>query len=612
MQTNRKILLIVALMLIALATATIINVALNFRSYSYASAIDKSKMTAEIVRDGLTAHMVNNMMDKRHFFLRNISNYDGVEALWIVRSDDVNKQFGPGSAQEKPRDSIDKSVLNTGVMEKRITESSDSAKLRVSIPYIADSLATPDCTSCHNVQDGDVLGVISMEFDISSTRNVGMMTILKIFGINVIFIVIALFLTNHYFKPYMRIFYDLTQMIQYANNGDFSQRITRKISGDGAEVVRQINTLFSNMQDTFSELKENLTTFVSRANISCSDPLEESKNIILELADVYKFKRTIELDDSKESIYSRIVFILNEKFNVTNFALYEVNKVSKARTLVYITSGESFCSSKSENEADECRAHRTNSDVVSTEFPKLCHECTRDDVEYICIPFSINDDISLVLSMSALNKQKIDEINSNISSIKSYFEAAKPVIESRILMDILRDTSLRDGMTGLYNRRFLEEFIDKVMSQAARNKETYSVLMLDIDYFKMVNDTYGHDVGDTVIQGLSKAILNNIREADLAIRYGGEEFVVLLHNAEHEGAVSVAEKIHHAFNDLKFNVGSEVLQKTISIGVAHFPDQGDSIWKVIKYADTALYKAKTSGRNQVIQFKQEMFEGEDF
>jgi len=612
MQTNKKILLIVAFMLIALAAATIINVALNFRSYSYESAIDKSKMTAVMVRDGLTSHMVNKIMDKRSFFLQNISNYDGVEALWVVRSAKVDAQFGPGHSSERPRDTIDKKVLASGVMATKVTENSDKAKLRVSIPYIADSLASPDCTSCHNVQDGEVLGVVSMEFDISHTRNVGMMTILKIFGINLLFIIIALFLTNHYFKPYMRIFTDLTEMIQHANNGDFSHRITRKISGDGAEVVSQINTLFSNMQGTFSELKDNLTTFVSRANISCSDPLEESKNIIRELADVYKFKRTIELDDTKDRIYDRIAYVLDNKFQVHHFALYEVNKISKLRTLVHISSGESFCSGMSETDAQQCRAHRTGSDVISTEFPQLCKECCRDDVEYICIPFSINNDIALVLSMSAKSKKEMDIINANVSSIKNYFEAAKPVIESRILMDILRDTSLRDGMTGLYNRRFLEEFIDQVMHQANRNKETYSVLMLDIDFFKMVNDTYGHDIGDVVIQGLSKVILDNIRDADLAIRYGGEEFVVMLHNAQHEGAINVAQKIHDAFNALKFNVGNEVLQKTISIGVAHFPDQGDSIWKVIKFADTALYKAKNSGRDQVIEFTPEMFEGEEF
>jgi hypothetical protein len=134
MNTNKKILLIVALMLIGLATATIINVAINFRDYAYDNAIEKSKMTAGIVRDGLTAHMVNGMMDKREFFLRNISESKDVEDLWIVRSENVISQYGKGFKNEIKRDAIDQEVLETGKEVRQITETPNKAILRVSIP----------------------------------------------------------------------------------------------------------------------------------------------------------------------------------------------------------------------------------------------------------------------------------------------------------------------------------------------------------------------------------------------------------------------------------------------------------------------------------------------
>jgi len=176
----------------------------------------------------------------------------------------------------------------------------------------------------------------------------------------------------------------------------------------------------------------------------------------------------------------------------------------------------------------------------------------------------------------------------------------------------LRDTSLRDGMTGLYNRRFLEEFIDTVMSQAKRGKETYSVLMLDVDWFKMVNDTYGHDIGDKVIVEIGKVLKENIRAADLAIRYGGEEFVLLLHNADEDGTLKVANAVHSAFGNLVFDVGNgETMQKTMSIGIAKFPTDGDTIWKCIKFADTALYVAKTTGRNKIVEYIKEMSENDN-
>jgi len=610
METNKKILIIVAMMLIALAAATIINVALNFRTFSYNSAIDRSETIAVMVRDGLTAHMVNDVMDKRKFFLKNISNYDGVEALWIVRSPTVIKEYGPGMTRELPKDAIDKKVLKNGIAEKIITEDSNSAKLRVSIPYKANSFDTPDCLTCHHVNEGDTLGVISMEFDISETRNHGMMTIFKIFALNVVFIIIALFLTNHYFKPYMRIFSDLAEMIKKANHGDFSPRITRKISGDGAEVVNQINQLFSKMQGTFDELKSNLTTFVSRSNISTTDPLEESRQIIHELADVYKFKKTIELDPDKLSIYERVYYILTNKFGVENFSFYEVNKSTKERTLLYSTLEDPFCHHITLTNAQECRAVRTSADVVSTDFSNLCQNCDSNKSEYVCIPYNINEDVSLVISIYSEDKENLDNINKEISNIKSYLDAIKPVVESRILMEKLRDSSLRDGLTGLYNRRFLEEYITQEQAHILRENINYDIMMIDIDFFKLVNDNYGHDVGDTVIKALSEILLSSIRDSDMAIRYGGEEFLILLRRTTPEATLNIASLIHTGFRDRKFSVGNnENLQKTLSIGIAKLPEDGNSIWKVIKYADTALYSAKNNGRDKIVEFTSDMFEG---
>ena len=409
----------------------------------------------------------------------------------------------------------------------------------------------------------------------------------------------------------MELFSNLRDGIQKAHSGDFSHRFDTRVSGEGKEVADQINTLFHKMQETFGEIKHSLTTFVTKSNLGCSDPLYEAKIIIKELADIYKFKKTIELDDTKELVFDRIVTVMQTKYDIQNFSFFEIDRIQKTREPIYI-SHKSYCDANVDKNVDLCRAYRTDTDIVSTDFPNLCSSCHHNADEYICIPFDINDEVSLTLNIIVDDPSKFEKISMSVTSIKNYIEAAKPVIESKILTDKLRDTTLRDGMTGIYNRRFLEQFIDKMAKQALRNETNYSVLMLDIDYFKMVNDTYGHDIGDIVIKGLAEVIKKSIRDADLAIRYGGEEFVILLNNASREGSISVAKKIHDEFNKMKFNVGGEILQKTISIGVAQFPDDANSIWKCIKFADTALYYAKEHGRNQVIEFKPEMFEGEDF
>ena len=614
MQTKSKLLFIVTLMLLAIGGVTIINISLNFRDYSIKSAQEKATMTAAIVKDGLTAHMVNGIMDKRQYFLDQIShNHDDVKALWLVRSDNVIKQFGEGFNSETVRDSLDKKVLNSGKMIQEITESADKIVLRVTIPYKATITGGgTNCLSCHDVQRGDTLGAISMEFDITSMRNAGLLTIFKILALNLLFIVIVLILINHYVTPYMKLFANMQEGITKAYSGDFTHEFETSVGGDAKNIVLQMNTLFQKMQSTFGNIKYNLSTFIPQGCVSTADPLNEAKTIIGELSDIYKFKKTIELDATKDIVYSRVVDILKNKYSLSDFSIYEVDTNTSQRKLIYISKGnESICEKSVDDNAMLCRAHRTKMDVISTEFVNLCQTCTENDQQYICIPFNINDENALIISIVTTNKEEINRINAHIPSIKNYLEAAKPVIESRILMAKLRDTSLRDGMTGLYNRRFLEEFIETIVKQAVRKNETYSVMMLDVDFFKMVNDTYGHDVGDKVIIELAKVLRESIREADLAIRYGGEEFVIMLHNATDDGTLIVAKKIHSAFANLKFTVGNgEILQKTISIGIAKFPTDGDTLWKCIKYADTALYVAKTTGRDKIVTYTPDMSESD--
>ena len=610
MQTKNKLLFIVTIMLMILGGVTTINVGLNFRDYSIKNAKEKAKIIAAVVKDGLTAHMVNGIMDKRQYYLDQIyNNNEPVKALWIVRSQNVIKQYGKGFHSETVRDAIDKKVLQTGKAINKIDETTDKIMLRVTIPYKA--IVTNNgakCLSCHNVKAGDTLGAISMNFDITSMRNDGMLTISKIILLNILFIIVVLYLMNRYITPYMKLFANMQTGIKKAHSGDFTHEFETSVQGDGKIIAQQMNELFKKMQSTFGDIKYNLATFIPQGCVSGTDPLLEAKTIIGELSDIYKFKKTIELDANKEVVYTRIVDVLKNKYNLKYFSFYEVNTHTNKRKLVY-SQGESICKSEVDNTSDLCRAQRTQTDVISTEFDNLCQACQAGTKKYICVPFTINDDNALILSITTQDASEINSINAQIPSIRNYLDAAKPVIESRILMSQLRDTSLRDGMTGLFNRRFLEEFIDKVMKQASREGETYSVMMIDVDFFKMVNDTYGHDVGDKVIVAIGTLLQESVRESDLAIRYGGEEFVILLHNADEEGTLKVARKIHEGFAKLVFDVGNnETMSKTLSIGIAKFPTDGDSIWKVIKFADTALYVAKTTGRNKIVTYTPEMSE----
>ncbi len=610
MNSHKKLLLIVTVMLLVLMTAIVINVALNFREYSYKSALTKAHSTAEYVRDGLTAHMVNGIMDKREFFLNNIKSHKDIKDFWIIRSPKVIEQFGPGFKNEGARDDIDKEVIETGKMRYKIEENSNQAILRVTIPYIATAYGSPNCLECHNAKEGDVLGAISVKFDIQDTRNAGILTIVKIIALNIIFLIIALLSVNYFFKPIVNLFQELGQMIRYAHMGDYSKRITLKVKGEGQEVIEQINNLFEKLESTFKNLKNSLSTFVASSQIACQNPLEESQKIINELSNIYKFKKTIELDRTYKDIFERIYYILEKRFNIKNYKFYLVDKEKNERTLLHNVGKIELCDcSDVDKSAELCRAYRTQSEVLSIDFEKVCQFCeTEKNIEYLCIPFDINSELSMVISIYTDDENEYTFVQNIFKDIENYLEAAKPVLESKFLMQKLKESSLKDSLTGLYNRRFLENFIDKFAKQADRAKKSYAVMMIDIDFFKMVNDTYGHDIGDTVIKELGYLLKTNIRSSDMAIRYGGEEFLVLLYNPEKSKVLDIAQNLADKFKNTEFQAGAVSFKKTLSIGIAYYPEQAESIWQAIKFADTALYVAKESGRDKIVEFDPSMYQ----
>jgi diguanylate cyclase (GGDEF)-like protein len=133
--------------------------------------------------------------------------------------------------------------------------------------------------------------------------------------------------------------------------------------------------------------------------------------------------------------------------------------------------------------------------------------------------------------------------------------------------------------------------------------------MADLDFFKQVNDQYGHQAGDAVLRQVAQIIRRNLRESDLLVRYGGEEFLILLHDPPEGGARYVAEKIRAALEGTLLGLpDGKQLAKTISLGVARFPEHGDTLYKVIKFADVALYAAKDQGRNRVVRFEPAMWQ----
>jgi two-component system cell cycle response regulator len=178
---------------------------------------------------------------------------------------------------------------------------------------------------------------------------------------------------------------------------------------------------------------------------------------------------------------------------------------------------------------------------------------------------------------------------------KRYTERLRDNVQMSIEM------AITDPLTGLYNRRYMESHLNSLLEQAASRKKPLTVLVLDIDYFKAINDTHGHDAGDDVLREFSFRIKKSIRGIDLACRYGGEEFVVVMPETDLTVATMVAERLRRRIATEPFPVqdGARALEVTISVGISALA-KDDTAANILKRADAALYRAKRDGRNRVV------------
>lgn len=582
----------------------------NINNNNKKQALNNAEMISNVVKNGLTSFMKNDDMQNIDHFLNSVSNMEEINKLWIVRSDLVNKQF-PTLNPKHPKDDIDKEVLSTG--ETKYTFNSNS--MRISIPYKASWDNNVNCTSCHNVTNDDILGAVTIEMDLSKVNDVYRDSFYLIPLLVFISALIIMLSFRKILNQYLSLFSNITESLNSTINGRFKKiSYPENLSADMINTMDNFNNLLTTFKDTSKDIDKKLKVFIGNSSLKKNaSPFEESKRIVTNLSNLYQYKKEIELDNSKDEIYTRLSQILVNQFNLKSFTFTEIN-LTKQKMEITKKVGDSFyCQADLEPSPHLCRAARTKNDVISVKFHDTCPYFKQENKYHYCISTSVSENVYLIINFVLDSVEELQRLKENISFIKSYINESAPSIEVKILMNALKESAFRDVLTGLYNRKFLEEHTKKLIPQSQRDKFEIAVLLLDMDHFKAVNDEYGHHIGDRVLKELARILLESVRESDIVVRYGGEEFMVLLVNIKSiENATAIADKIRTRVsqNDIDVYAGAK-LRKTVSIGLSMFPSHSTNFEAVVKNADIALYEAKNKGRNQVVVFSEDQVSSVD-
>ena len=233
------------------------------------------------------------------------------------------------------------------------------------------------------------------------------------------------------------------------------------------------------------------------------------------------------------------------------------------------------------------------------------HRTLMPDNEHVCSPLATQGELHGLLHLRGAVAQlsqdvSMDQANDRRQLLHSASEHIALAVANLKLQDHLRQQSIRDVLTGLYNRRHMEDTLCREMSRSDRSKKPFGILMIDVDHFKKFNDNHGHQAGDALLRGLGAFLQSHVRGEDIACRYGGEEFILILPGTYPEGAAIRAEEIR-AGVELDFRVAYDngfLPQVTISLGVAAYPIHASQADDVVKAADAALYQSKLNGRNR--------------
>lgn len=386
----------------------------------------------------------------------------------------------------------------------------------------------------------------------------------------------------------------------------FSGRLTRRINEPVQQLLVAMERItLGDVAPHVADQSPNELGQLARAFNQMADSLSARQTKNRELDELYYFNTMLQTSVSESEVH-RALLQQVRTLNLSQALILdwekEISSLIVAAALYPLpeASPDGF---NSHYQVPLCRVVRSSREVVLPDLSSdlICTNCHfgQQRGSAYCVPMIAGGSpigalhlVSTQLDYWTADRQRL---------VKAFVDQASAAINNLRLMDQLRGRALMDEHTQVHNRRYLDDYLRKQLALADRHRRYLSVMMLDIDYFKRFNDTYGHEAGDIVLKQFAQALKSALREGEMIARYGGEEFTVVLQGNARE-AQTLAERLRRAVGSLSFSqftTNGEDVKITMSIGIAEFPNSGHTLEEILKAADLALYQAKDAGRNCV-------------
>lgn len=583
------------------------------------SQMDKSMMenaqrraeaTAMQVIDSANMLMITGEISKpenRRLMVKKIIAGQQLYSLKLLRTKQVVQQFGPGLPEEHLDDplvlqTIDNSLDHGEVLPYFALEMKDGKPIfRAITPYfVSHNFHGTDCLACHHVQVGTANGASDIEIDLSgdfARLSNAMRTLVagQVLLQAFLFFFVGWVSKRFISRPIESIKNSLSEIV----NGDYAAPLDVSGRDEMGELLCAMQTNKLLLGSAVNQSAEKMAEILIK-----KDLLERQsrvlENIILSHEKVSQWKEFVqEILSNFHSVFAfDIFYIAFAEENGLSMFIYYMNSYSEADKKMARTALTMGMLSKLDLPLDAAL------DIEEFQVRGSDELMPIGEVKMLTVkvPGENKVDLAGLLgvtfgSSKSLSEQEGDVIHSILAVMVMVVGSSKALSKS---LSELEYYSTHDPLTGLYNRRYFNEMLEYELGRSERHKHEFSVLMIDLDNFKDVNDTYGHPCGDSVLRNIAESMHRQMRIGDLATRIGGDEFAIILSETGKNGAIAVAEKLRTEIrNIIHDNLSGKEFHVTISIGLATYPEDAQNLFDLMSCVDVGLYRAKEMGRDGI-------------